>query len=151
MRLLRLAISAGVLLWMSGCRLDRHSAAGFRLPPDGDIERGKAAFVSLGCSGCHEVAGADLPLPSVQPPVPVVLGGQVGEPLTDGYLVTAIVYPAHHLGRQLARYPRAEIMQNGQPRMPAYADKLTVRQVADVVAFLQSRYTVRRPIPEYYH
>jgi mono/diheme cytochrome c family protein len=139
------------LTLMAGCLSDRHSSSGFRLPADGDIERGKVAFATLGCSQCHVVAGADLPEPAVQPPVPVVLGGQVPEPVTDGYLVTAIIYPAYQLKHQLARYRKEEITRNGQPRMPQYEDRITARQLTDIVAFLQSTYTVQRPIPEYFH
>jgi L-cysteine S-thiosulfotransferase len=135
----------------TGCLSSRHSSSGFRLPPDGDIEHGKVAFVTLGCSQCHVVSGANLPEPTVQPPVPVVLGGQVAEPVTDGYLVTAIIYPAYQLRHQLARYRKEQITSNGQPRMPDYNDRITARQLTDIVAFLQSTYNVRRPIPEYFH
>lgn len=124
----------------AACNAGRHSSAGFRLPPDGDVERGKLVFVSTGCGTCHEVSGADMPRPTVQPPVPVVLGGEVDHAMTDGYLVASIVYPSY----SLASYPKREITSGGQSRMPSYADNLTVRQVADLVAFLQSRYVVRR-------
>jgi L-cysteine S-thiosulfotransferase len=141
----------GMLVLMAGCTAGRYSSAGFRLPPDGDIERGKAAFITLGCNNCHAVAGADLPEPTVQPPVPVVLGGSVPAPVTDGHLVTSIIYPAYQRRDQIARYPKAEITHNGEPRMPHYDERMTVRQLTDMVAFLQSKYVVRRPLPEYYH
>jgi hypothetical protein len=35
--------------------------------------------------------------------------------------------------------------------MPVYADKISVRQMTDLVAFLQSRYVVRPPMPKYYY
>jgi len=122
------------------CNSGRHSPAGFRLPPDGDVERGKAAFVALGCHNCHEVSGVSLPRPAVQPVVAVVLGGEVVKEMTDGYLVASIIYPSY----KLAPYPRDLITAAGKSRMPHYADRLTVQQLTDVVAFLQSRYTVRR-------
>jgi mono/diheme cytochrome c family protein len=121
-----------------GCQTGQHSAAGFRLPPDGDPARGKAAFVAFGCNSCHEVAGVDLPRPTVQPPVPVVLGGMTERAMTDGYLTTSIVYPSY----QLAPYPKDQITANGESRMPRYADRITVRELADLVAFLQSHYTL---------
>jgi L-cysteine S-thiosulfotransferase len=129
----------------AACNSGRHSAAAFRLPPDGNIERGKAAFVDLGCSSCHEVSGADLPRPTVQPPVPVSLGGAVDSPLSDAYLVTSIIYPSY----DLAPYPKDQITSGGQSRMPHYTDRMTVRQLTDIVAFLQSRYFVPR-IPDNY-
>lgn len=121
------------------CNAGRHSSAGFRLPPDGDAVRGKVAFVAAGCGTCHAVSGVDLPRPTVQPPVPVVLGGEVEHVMTDGYLVASIIYPSY----ELANYPKGEITIGGKSRMPDYADKLTVRQLTDIVAFLQSRYVVR--------
>ena len=141
----RLLFIATLVLAGGACNSGRHSAAAFRLPPDGDAERGKAAFVALGCNSCHEVAGADLPRPTVQPPVPVVLGGPVDSRLSDAYLVTSIIYPSY----QLAPYPKDQITQGGESRMPHYADRMTVRQLADIVAFLQSRYFVPR-MPEAY-
>jgi mono/diheme cytochrome c family protein len=130
------------------CDSGRHSASGFRLPTDGDVERGKQAFMALGCNSCHEVSGVELPGPSVQPPVPVTLGGEVSQARTDGYLTTSIIYPSY----QLASYPRDQITIGGESRMPHYADKMTVRQLTDIVAFLQSRYTIRALPPVYaYH
>jgi mono/diheme cytochrome c family protein len=122
------------------CGSGRHSAAAFRLPPDGDAERGKAAFVALGCHSCHEVSGVDLPRPTVQPPVPVVLGGVVDAKFSDAYLVTSIIYPSY----ELAPYPKDQITSHGQSRMPAYSDRMTLRQLTDIVTFLQSRYFVAR-------
>lgn len=127
------------------CDSGRHSSAGFHLPADGDVERGKVAFVALGCHSCHQVSGVDLPRPTVQPPVPVVLGGEVDKELSDAYILTSMLDPNY----QLAKYPKDRITTGGQSRMPHYADKMTGRQFIDVVRFLQSRYTVRQPQPNY--
>jgi L-cysteine S-thiosulfotransferase len=136
---------AMLLALATACSSGRHSSAGFRLPDGGDIEKGKAAFVALQCHTCHEVQGVDLPRPTVQPPVPVTLGGEVTEVVTDGYLVTSIINPSY----ELAPYPKDLITVHGKSRMPDYADRVTAKQLTDVVAFLQSRYTVRR-IPNKY-
>jgi hypothetical protein len=120
------------------CDTGRHSAAGFRLPMDGDVENGKATFVALGCHQCHEVSGTELPKPSVQPPVMVALGGTVAQEVTDGYLVTSIINPSY----ALAPYPKALVTAGGKSRMPDYSERMTVRQLVDTVTFLQSRYTV---------
>lgn len=138
-------LAATMALGMTGCAPDRHSSSGFRLPPDASVERGKVAFAALGCPTCHLVAGSDLPRPTVQPPVPVVLGGKVPRPLADGYLVTSIINPSY----ELARYPRAQVTAGGRSRMPQYADRMTVQQLADVVEFLQAQYTVEEPPPAY--
>ncbi|MBZ5623446.1 MAG: hypothetical protein LAQ69_32695 [Acidobacteriia bacterium] len=104
--------------------------------------------MKLGCHSCHEVSGLDLPRPTVQPLVPVVLGGEVDKKLSDAYLLTAMINPSY----QLAPYPKDQITSGGVSRMPSYSDRLTVRQAIDVVAFLQSRYVVRQTLPAYtYH
>jgi hypothetical protein len=109
------------------------------------VERGKAAFVALECNSCHEVSGVDLPRPTVQPPVPVILGGATDAKLSDAFLVTSIIYPSY----ELAPYPKEQITSGGESRMPHYAERMTVRQLADIVAFLQSCYSVSRT-PETY-
>jgi L-cysteine S-thiosulfotransferase len=106
------------------------------------------AFVSLGCSDCHRVAGVDLPRPTVQPPVPVALGGEVYREVSDGDLTTSIIYPSY----RLAHYPKNQITSQGQSRMPHYAERMTVRELTDLVAFLQAHYTVVQAPPNYtYH
>jgi Cytochrome c len=122
------------------CESGRHSSVGFRLPANGDVGRGTETFVALGCHSCHAVAGADLPRPAVEPAAPVVLGGLTTKQITDGYLVASIINPSHQPNPQA----KGAIGAAGRP-MPDYADKLTVRQLTDLVAFLQSRYEFRRP------
>jgi L-cysteine S-thiosulfotransferase len=128
-----------IALALAGCGSGRYSPSGFRLPADGNVERGKAAFLAFECHTCHLVSGLDLPRPTVQPPVPVVLGGPVSQPIPDGYLVTSIINPSY----KLARYPVAEITAGGGSRMPHYADRMTVQQLTDIVEFLQAQYTLR--------
>jgi sulfur-oxidizing protein SoxX len=141
---IRLKLSAvAMLLGITGaCSFGRHSSAAFRLPPDGDPERGRAAFVALGCNECHQVSGVELPRPTVQPPVPVLLGGPVPSKLSDSYLVTSVIYPAHDIGP----YAPAQVTRDGKSRMPHRFDQMTVRELTDVVAFLQSRYSVAEPL-----
>lgn len=137
---------AVILCGLSACDSGPRSPVGFLLP-DGDVEQGKAAFVELECISCHSVNGVDLPPPTVipNPSASVVLGGQVFEIRTDGYLVTSIINPSHKLARGL---DKEEITTSaGESRMPDYSDIMTVRQLIDLVAFLQSRYTVV-PVPQ---
>jgi hypothetical protein len=119
----------------------RHSAAGFRLPENGDAERGKTAFVALQCYGCHTVANVDLPPPtSVGMPVP--LGGVVYEVRTDGYLVTSIIHPSH----AVVHPPGVAVVSGeAESHMPDFSRTMTVRQLVDLVAFLQSTYEVSPP------
>jgi hypothetical protein len=139
-RLLAIAMLLGIC---AGCNSGRTSSAAFRLPTNGDPERGKVVFVALGCHECHEVSGVDLPRPTVQPPVPVVLGGTVPSKLSDAYLVTSIIYPSYKIGP----YPKAQVTNAGHSRMTNNYDQITVRQLTDVVAFLQAHYFEAK-IPE---
>lgn len=141
-------LSIAALLMISfGCGSGRSSTAAFHMPKDGDAERGKIAFVKHGCHTCHEVAGAGLERPSVEPPVPVVLGGLVDDRLSDAYLVTSIIDPSW----RLAPHPDPQQIASGSvSRMPSYADRMTVREVIDTVTFLQSRYMLR-PVPPAYN
>jgi hypothetical protein len=133
------SVIAALTMVGTACRTARHSSSAFYLPTDGDPERGKLAFVTLGCESCHEVAGVDLPRPTVQPPVHVVLGGSVESKLSDAYLVTSIINPSW----DLAPISKEQTSSDGRhSRMPQYSDRMTVRQLADIVAFLQSRYVV---------
>lgn len=132
----RLLAIATLLGTCGACGSGRTSPAAFRLPTDGNPERGKVAFVALGCHGCHEVSGVDLPRPTVQPPVPVVLGGTVSAKLSDAYLVTSIIYPSYKIGP----YPDAQVTIAGHSRMTHNYDQITVRQMTDIVAFLQANY-----------
>jgi hypothetical protein len=77
--------------------------------------------------------------------MPVELGGEVDRKLSDGYLVTSMIHPSC----AFAPLPREKITAGGISRMPAYADKMTVRQMIDIVAFLQSSYTIRQRAPSY--
>ena len=137
---MRVAATVLLALGLAACG-GVHSPSGFRLPGNGDIERGKAAFAELKCWSCHTVHGMDFPAPTEQPAVP--LGGRVREVRTDGYLVTSIVHPSH----KLAARPVAEISVEGESKMPDYTSSLTVRQLIDLVALLQSRYRFEPPPP----
>lgn len=125
----------------------RYSNAAFHLPRDGNPERGKAAFAELGCAGCHYVLGAN-PTDSQARPGLIVLGGTVDRKMTDAYLVTHVLDPANGITPS----SQSRIATAGQPRMPAFADRITVRQLTDIVAFLQSNYQLRPMPPEvWYH
>ena len=60
--------------------------------------------------------------------------------------MTSLMEPSYHL----APYSREQMTADGKSRMPCYADRMTTQQMIDVVAFLQSRYVLRRWSPEYF-
>jgi hypothetical protein len=119
--------------------------------PQGDAERGQAAFIKFRCFDCHLVAGVDLP-PGEEPgQVMVELGGQVDRLRDYGDLVTAIINPSHRLAKG---YSESMVANEGKSRMTVYNDVMTVSQLIDVVTFLQSRYELRpyepTQYPDYY-
>lgn len=105
--------------------------------PAGDASKGETHFVDLGCVNCHVVVGAELPDSTDSGPVRVLLGSGLGGK-TYGDLVTSIVNPSHRLS---ARYRADEVSAGGESLMSSYNDVMTVTQLTDLVAFLQTYYT----------
>ncbi|MDJ0938344.1 MAG: c-type cytochrome [Woeseiaceae bacterium] len=145
-----LAIFAALgALALSGCAQKDESVLAEVYLPEGDAERGKAAFVSLGCVSCHSVVGAELPEPEVAGPVRVLLGSRTGRVRSYGDLVTSIVNPSH---RQPGRYLQQPdtVPEDSASIMTAYNDVMTVTELTDLVAFLQTHYErVRHPRYKY--
>lgn len=134
-----------------GCTPAPKSARGFTLP-DGDVERGKTIFVNLQCNACHKVAGIEqLVAEGTKPEISVSLGGEVTRISTYGELVTGIINPSHRLAKG---HPAEEVSVDGQSKMKNYNDVMTVSQLIDLVAFLQSKYKLREydstDFPQYY-
>jgi mono/diheme cytochrome c family protein len=114
---------------------------GYQLP-GGDAARGRAAFATLGCQACHRIEG----IAELAAGGDVVLGGQTTRVRTYGDLVTSIVNPSHKLARG---YPRTENRES--PMSAAYVnERMTVQQLVDVVAFLQSEYELVPPPIRYW-
>jgi hypothetical protein len=137
LRYVALGVWVGLLATLISCTASVHSPAGFRLPENGDVEKGQAAFIELKCHYCHSVRGVELPQPAIPRSVRVALGGPIEGLMTDGYLVSSIIHPSHALARGLAE---GEVSVDKTSRMPDYARAMTVRQLVDIVAFLQSKY-----------
>ena len=115
------------------------SSRGFTLP-DGQPEVGQATFVELKCHACHTVSGIALPAIEGQSEQVIVLGGEVGHIQTYGELVTSIINPSHRLA---SGYSKETVGVEGESKMKNYNDVLTVQQLVDLVAFLQSRYKLK--------
>lgn len=119
-----------------GCEIGPQSGIGLRLP-DGDPARGERTFASLGCFGCHVIAGEESSSKPEGLAVTVVLGGRVDHIETHGELVTSIINPSHGFPR---RYPREAILEEGLSKMTNFNDAMTVEQLIDLTAYLQSKY-----------
>lgn len=128
-----------------GCTPDPKSSEGFSLP-DGEAQRGQAVFVQLQCNACHTVQGVEFEQlePSGEPMI--ALGGDTPRVKTYGDLVTSIINPSHRFS---LGYSEEEVQEEGESKMRIYNDEMTVSQLIDLVAFLQSHYQVKayQPTP----
>jgi mono/diheme cytochrome c family protein len=134
--LVALALLGGIT-WSGACS---------RRAPDGSVagsvDGGRQAFVSLGCYNCHDVAGGGVPAPTVVPAVQ--LGGRTLVPPSKSKLESDIELPSSHFA---VGYPQSQIMTGDRSKMPDYSKALTKQQLADLVAFLDSRYQLGLPTP----
>ncbi len=101
-------------------------------PPAGDAVAGHQAFLDLGCASCHAVQEDVLPKTAGAAP-------QKGPDLSG----MGSHHPAEYFAESIIN-PNAVIVEgpgylgpDGRSIMPAYPE-LTVRQLADLVAYLQS-------------
>jgi hypothetical protein len=102
--------------------------------PEGDPAQGKIAFTAMKCYACHTVVGHEFPPPYASPPVPVMLGAEKERP-TRSELADSIVNPSH----SLEPGHKEELIRSGRlSRMGDYSEAMTVRQLSDLVAFLDS-------------
>lgn len=125
------------LALLAGCDSGPKSGRGFVFP-EGDLARGRKAFVDLKCCECHRVHGeADLPAPTVGPEKEVLLGGEVYAVRTYGDLVTAVIHPSKAV---TAGGPATQPLP-----MPQANEAMTVAQMLDIVTFLHPRYRKLEP------
>ncbi len=130
-------LMSAALAMIVGCAAPPKSGKGFTLP-QGDPEAGKANYVKFYCNACHKIEGIDqLSADGAKPELSVVLGGEVTRIQTYGELVTSIINPSHRLAKG---YPVDEVSFEGESKMVNYNDVMSVTQLTDLVAFLQSKY-----------
>ncbi len=135
-------ISAFLLV---SCDYGPKSARGFTLP-DGNETYGKQYFVEFRCIDCHTVAGLEDELNApegIDPIMNVPLGGEKARIATYGELVTAIINPSHKVSEKYRLSPAMDVEQSP---MRNYNSIMTVDELIDIVAFVQSHYELR-PIP----
>lgn len=134
--LLMLALLASV-----GCSPGPTSSHGFRLP-DGEVEVGRAVFAQLQCVACHSVEGADLAAPAEGAELDIRLGGKVLRVRSYGELVTAVINPSHDIAQA---YQEQGASADSLSPMADHNATLTVQELIDLVAFLQSTYVEYLP------
>lgn len=144
--LLPLSLVLLFLGFAAGCDSGPKSGRGFKFP-EGDIARGKAAFVRLDCFTCHRVDGvAGLPAPTVAPDKVVVLGGEVFRLRSYGDLVTAVIHPSSSLSEKFTGPSRLEAASEGKSPMPVMNENMTVAEMLDIVTFLHPHYKELEPL-----
>jgi len=104
--------------------------------PAGDPERGRKVFVELECYKCHEVKGETFPQVAdkdkgVGPELSQMAGMHPAE-----YFVESIINPNAVLDPGYK--DKGYLGKDGKSKMPDYNDILTVKQIADLVAYLRS-------------
>ena len=147
MNAFRLLLTMAVITGIAGCQGDPKSGKGFTLP-EGDAGQGEAVFAQLHCCDCHSISGVDLPSPEEPEQKVVRLGGEVTRIKTYGELVTSIINPSHKLARGYA--VKNDVTVESESPMKNYNDVMTVNQLIDLVAFLQSHYMIREHEPTAY-
>jgi hypothetical protein len=132
----RLTFCSVLALSLSAC-----SQPEFALPP-GDTDAGKTAFADLRCNSCHSVQGHIEHRPVTDNAIHVELGGTVTRVKTYADLITSIINPSHKLSRGLNTMTATA---EGESRMPIYNEVMTVQQLVDLTAFLETTYEVWVP------
>lgn len=101
--------------------------------PVGDPLAGRQAFINLSCTSCHAVLGdPSLPSPTSADRGPTFGPAQAQQQL--GRLVTSIVSPSHSIPIEI----RARLEEQVSP-MGDFSDRMTVRQLIDLVAYLRAQ------------
>jgi len=148
MKIFGLIIGVCLLLLAQGC--DQQSQ-GFNLPK-GNIEQGRMTFILLQCNACHSVTGSEVSGAGIEwdgiegeDSIHVRLGGKVTRIKTYGDLVTSIINPNHKLSR--GSDPKTTT-EDGESKMRVYNEFMSVQELIDLVAYLESKYEIW--IPDYY-
>jgi mono/diheme cytochrome c family protein len=107
----------------------------FTLPPGNALE-GKQLFTELECNKCHEIKGENFPAVAegekgVGPELSQMAGLHPAE-----FLAESIVNPNAVI--DAADKEQGFLADDGTSKMPSFADVLTVQQVADLAAYLNS-------------
>ena len=134
MRQYQLLVTLFSCTLLMACSLGKESPRGFSLP-EGDVDAGREAFVTLNCNACHSTED-DEQIESAND-IAIKLGGDVGYVKTYADLVTSIINPSHRLAKG---YPAEMVATGPDSRMRNYNAMMTVEQLTDLVTYLQPLY-----------
>ena len=99
--------------------------------PEGDVAAGRKAFIDLSCHSCHNVS-SDSALGPLKPKTSGPDLSKAAGHMTEGYQTTSIISPSHIV---VYEYLRKGVDQSP---MPDLTRSMTVRQLIDLIAYLQS-------------
>jgi sulfur-oxidizing protein SoxX len=134
-----LSVLAGAVV-VAGCA----DTSGFSgLIEQANIEQGRLAFIDHRCHQCHNVTGVSLPaLAGASPPM-LELGGEIIAVKSYAELMTSIINPNHVISERYREQLRVDTSVPGESPMPMpHIERMSVRQLIDLVAFLDSRYVL---------
>ena len=107
-------------------------ADGFFLP-QGNAQAGERAFARLKCNSCHWVQNnIDLNVPVAEKVGPMLGSKQAG--YSPGWIANSIVSPSH----TIAINSGGEAEGSELSRMGDFRDTMTVRELTDIVTYIQS-------------
>jgi hypothetical protein len=130
--MLRIIALMLALLLATACAQEEGGEAVRAFFPDGDPSAGRLAVDEMRCYVCHAVADGSFPEPHASPPVPIALGSNLAR-MSRGSLVEAIIAPSHRIPEGLEGVRGGELS-----RMGDYSEAMTVRQLIDIVAYLEA-------------
>jgi sulfur-oxidizing protein SoxX len=141
-----LGLLFGILV-LTACQRE---SRGFVLPV-GNINTGKQLFVSMNCNDCHSIGDVARSTEGERGGAPLIqLGGEVTTLKAYGELVTSVINPSHKIS-QRHQTDQQLTSPEGASKMEArcYNDVMTVQELIDIVAFLQSEYELIVPTNTY--
>jgi hypothetical protein len=136
------ALQFAAVLLLGACAAGCSYTPLFGFPIEqGNIEAGRQAFLDHQCHQCHSVAGIRLPpLAGANPPI-LELGGETSSIKSYAELMTSIINPNHAISQRYRdRLALDATVPLNSPMPMPHIDTMTVRQLIDIVAFLDSRY-----------
>jgi mono/diheme cytochrome c family protein len=103
--------------------------------PQGDRHAGRQAFADLKCHVCHRVAGEKdfSPIAELEGP----LLNSMLQLQTPSDVAAAIIAPSHSLSIRTSEAVKAQLTKQGMSPMADFSRAMTVRQLADLLAYLR--------------
>jgi len=144
LRLLLMLVST--FITMIACQKE---SKGFVLP-EGDVGAGRQHFTALYCTDCHSIGDVAWAGPGDYGNPEIKLGGETTMLKTYGELVSSVINPSHKISQKTLTDQQLTSPE-GTSKMEArcFNEVMTVQQLVDIVAFLQSNYKLVRPTNTY--